>query len=124
MSYTVLILIVLLLSISVWQGRSIKIKEWIETNLIPLGGVLYKMMNDLRFRTGPWAWLVCSLLWPCILLAATPTEVDLRRDATVEAVAKVMPSVVNVATEEVVAVRDPLENLFRVFFVPYYPPAQ
>ena len=78
------------------------------------------MMNDLRFRTGPWAWLVCSLLWPCILLAAAPTEVDLRRDATVEAVAKVMPSVVNVATEEVVAVRDPLENLFRDFFDPYY----
>src|SRR5262245_19321000 len=78
------------------------------------------MMNDLRVRTGHWAWLVCSVLWPGILLAAAPTEVDVRRDATVEAVAKVMPSVVNVATEEVVPVRDPLENLFRDFFDPYY----
>jgi S1-C subfamily serine protease len=55
--------------------------------------------------------------------AASPlpaAEIDVRRDATVEAVQKVMPSVVNVATEEVVPVRDPLENLFREFFDPYY----
>jgi S1-C subfamily serine protease len=45
---------------------------------------------------------------------------DIRRDATVEAVQRVMPSVVNIATEEVVPIRDPLENLFREFFDPYY----
>jgi len=43
-----------------------------------------------------------------------------RRDATVEAVQRVMPTVVNIATEEVVPIRDPLENLFRDFFDPYY----
>ena len=52
--------------------------------------------------------------------AASAPEVDIRRDATVEAVQRVMPSVVNVATEELVPVRDPLENLFREFFDPYH----
>jgi serine protease Do len=47
-------------------------------------------------------------------------EADVRRDAVVEAVQKVMPCVVNVATEEVVPIRDPMENLFREFFDPYY----
>ncbi|HXJ73227.1 MAG TPA: trypsin-like peptidase domain-containing protein, partial [Candidatus Dormibacteraeota bacterium] len=54
--------------------------------------------------------------------ATTPqaTDVDVRRDATVAAVQRVMPSVVNIATEEIVPIRDPLENLFRDFFDPYY----
>src|SRR6266568_9586879 len=52
--------------------------------------------------------------------AAAGAEVDVRRDAAVEAVQRVMPSVVNIATEEVVPIRDPLENLFREFFDPYY----
>ena len=47
-------------------------------------------------------------------------ESDARRDATVEAVKKVLPSVVNIATEEVIPIRDPMENLFREFFDPYY----
>ena len=58
-----------------------------------------------------------------LLLALLPlqaAEPDARRDATVEAVKKVMPSVVNIATEEVVPIRDPMENLFREFFDPYY----
>jgi S1-C subfamily serine protease len=52
--------------------------------------------------------------------AAPAPEADVRRDAAVEAVQRVMPSVVNVATETIVASRDPLENLFREFFDPYY----
>jgi S1-C subfamily serine protease len=58
-----------------------------------------------------------------VLLALLPlraAEPDARRDATVEAVKKVLPSVVNIATEEVVPIRDPMENLFREFFDPYY----
>src|SRR4029078_8797866 len=47
-------------------------------------------------------------------------ERDIRRDATVEAVQHVMPAVVNIATEEIVATREPLDNLFREFFDPYY----
>ena len=53
--------------------------------------------------------------------AAVPAaEPDVRRDAVVEAVQRVMPAVVNIATEEVVRTRDPMENLFREFFDPYY----
>jgi len=55
----------------------------------------------------------------CLFAAAAP-EADIRRDATVEAVQRVMPSVVNIATEEVVPVRDSLDSLFREFFDPYY----
>ena len=60
-------------------------------------------------------WCVCAIAG-----RLSAAEMDLRRDASVEAVQRVMPSVVNVATEEVVPIRDPLENLFRDFFNPYY----
>src|SRR5262245_20679158 len=65
--------------------------------------------------------LFCVFLavWPAVFIHAA-AETDVRRDATVEAVQQVMPSVVNIATEEVVPIRDPLENLFRDFFDPYY----
>ena len=54
-------------------------------------------------------------------VAATPPAAeDIRRDATVTAVERVMPAVVNINTEEVVAIRDPFENIFRDFFGPYY----
>ena len=57
----------------------------------------------------------------CLLFATLlRAETDIRRDATVEAVQRVMPAVVNVATETVLQVRDPIEQLFRDFFDPYY----
>lgn len=49
-----------------------------------------------------------------------PSVPDVRRDAAVEAVERVMPSVVNIATEEVVSIQDPMESLFREFFDPYW----
>ena len=52
--------------------------------------------------------------------AATSLLTDVRRDAAVEAVQLVMPAVVNIATETVVQIGDPIENLFREFFDPYY----
>src|SRR5882762_3421435 len=55
-----------------------------------------------------------------IVARLSAAELDIRRDATVEAVQRVMPCVVNIATETVVPIRDPLENLFRDFFNPYY----
>ena len=68
-----------------------------------------------------------AALWFLLLAAcaapaasAPPDALDPRRDIVVEAVQKVMPCVVNIATEEVVAVRDPLEDIFREFFDPYY----
>ena len=52
--------------------------------------------------------------------AATPPD-DVRRDATVIAVEKVMPSVVNIATKTIIRrSRDPMESLFRQFWDPYY----
>jgi S1-C subfamily serine protease len=63
-------------------------------------------------------WLTIGLLG--VWIPGGSSEVDVRRDASVEAVQRVMPSVVNIATEEVVPIRDPLENLFREFFDPYY----
>lgn len=47
-------------------------------------------------------------------------EVDIRRDATVEAVKAVMPCVVNIGTESLVEVNDPFEDLFRQFYGPRY----
>jgi serine protease Do len=60
---------------------------------------------------------ITGMLTTALAMAAQP---DVRRDATVDAVQRVMPSVVNIATEEIVPIRDPLENLFRDFFDPYY----
>ncbi|MDA7915632.1 trypsin-like peptidase domain-containing protein [Verrucomicrobia bacterium] len=43
-----------------------------------------------------------------------------RRDATVRAVEKVMPSVVNIGTETIVQTRDTFEQRLREYFDPYY----
>ncbi|MBG89845.1 MAG: hypothetical protein CMO80_23515 [Verrucomicrobiales bacterium] len=45
---------------------------------------------------------------------------DIRRTPTVNAISRVMPAVVNIATETIVQVRDPFGGLFREFFDPYY----
>jgi len=57
-----------------------------------------------------------------LVLSAAPasTELDPRRDPAVEAVAKVMPAVVNIGTETIVEVNDPFEGLLREFWGPYY----
>jgi serine protease Do len=80
------------------------------------------MMKDVKSRLGKCFLLASGLLvaWQSAANPASSPETDARRDATVEAVQKVMPSVVNVATEEIVPVRDSLDNLFREFFDPYY----
>lgn len=53
---------------------------------------------------------------PVWLYAAASDAPDIRRDATVMAVERVMPSVVNIATRTIVRVRDPFEELYRRFF--------
>ena len=45
---------------------------------------------------------------------------DVRRDATVSAVELAMSSVVNIATETLVNVRDPFEEFFQEFWTPYH----
>ena len=52
--------------------------------------------------------------------AATPPGPDIRRDATVEAVQRVMPAVVNIRTETIVERHDPFENLLKEFWGPFY----
>jgi S1-C subfamily serine protease len=69
--------------------------------------------------------LPALLLAGCLLGGATGAcgqtgETDIRRDATVVAVEKVMPSVVNIATETIIRVRDPYEEFFRQFWDPYH----
>ena len=64
-----------------------------------------------------WVWLVLGLAW---LPLGAVEEGDVRRDAAVVAIEKVMPAVVNIATETVVPTRHPLEELLREFYDPYY----
>lgn len=52
---------------------------------------------------------------PAALPVAAP-EVDIRRDATVAVIEQVMPSVVNIATSELVRYDDPYESFFRRFY--------
>ncbi|MBI3851267.1 MAG: trypsin-like peptidase domain-containing protein [Verrucomicrobia bacterium] len=63
------------------------------------------------------AWLLVISLWT---VCVHPAEVDVRRDAAVEAVERVMPSVVNIQTETIVEYSDPFDELLREFWGPYY----
>ena len=60
----------------------------------------------------------CCVALPLVTLGAA--EPDIRRDATVEAVQKVMPSVVNIRTENVVASPDPFDPWFQLFFQEFH----
>ena len=53
-------------------------------------------------------------------LPAAPAEPDIRRDAVVVATERVMPTVVNIATKNLVPVRDPMDEVLRQFWGPYY----
>ena len=55
----------------------------------------------------------------CLTGGAQPGT-DVRRDAVVEAVDRVMPGVVNISTATLVTVEDPFEEFFREHFSPYY----
>src|SRR4051812_38067661 len=57
----------------------------------------------------------------CTTLGLQAQEVDVRRDATVNAIEQVMPSVVNIATKGTQPVRDPIEQWKRqVYGRPLY----
>lgn len=79
----------------------------------------------LQIEESQGQWLAALLLAGCALVWAPSArgrtaEADVRRDATVLAVEKVLPSVVNIATETIIQVRDPYEEFFRQFWGPYY----
>jgi serine protease Do len=54
-----------------------------------------------------------------VTAATTAPSADIRRDSTVEAIQRVMPSVVNIRTETIVQRHDPFEELFQGFWSPY-----
>jgi S1-C subfamily serine protease len=62
--------------------------------------------------------LAALLILPA--LHARQADPDPRRDVVVDVVERVMPCVVNIATEEIVEYRDPFADLFREFFGPHY----
>ena len=83
------------------------------------------MIMNLEMDEGRGRRLRVVLLAGCLLAGALgaggqTAESDVRRDATVMAVEKVMPSVVNSATETIIHVRDPFEEFFRQFWDPYH----
>jgi S1-C subfamily serine protease len=83
-------------------------------------------MNVNLTSCGWWRFGVNSLLFAALFsssaghLPAAPAEPDIRRDAVVVATERVMPAVVNIATKNLVPVRDPLDEVLRQFWGPYY----
>jgi len=78
------------------------------------------MRTSLQTARTPGRWLGLTLLCACAPLALAPEarspEPDVRRDATVEAIEKVLPSVVNIATTRIVEYRDLYQDLFLRFY--------
>ncbi len=70
------------------------------------------------FQFPGWFTIFALALAPVTVLRAE--QPDIRRDAAVRAVERVMPSVVNIGTETVVQVHDPYEDLLKEFWGPYY----
>ncbi|MCX6915911.1 MAG: trypsin-like peptidase domain-containing protein, partial [Verrucomicrobia bacterium] len=60
-----------------------------------------------------------ALAWAHDARGQAPND-DVRRDATVLAVEKVLPSVVNIATETIIPQRDSFEEPFQQFWFPYH----
>jgi serine protease Do len=78
-----------------------------ETRSGPVGDMTIKRSHTI------YMWLALLTLMAAPMLHATP---DIRRDAVVEVVENVMPSVVNVATESIVESRDIYDEPFRRFY--------
>ena len=77
------------------------------------------MRNSEPF-TVLWRVLAVILSGALAAEALLGAEADVRRDATVDVVERVMPSVVNIATETIVEYNDPFEQMLREFWGPYY----
>src|ERR1041385_4795780 len=60
--------------------------------------------------------ILCSLLLGAGAALVNAAATDIRRDATVEAVQRVLPAVVNIRTETIVERHDPFERLLSEFF--------
>ncbi len=64
--------------------------------------------------------LVAGLLGWAVGARGQAADHDVRRDATVLAVEKVLPTVVNIATETIIPQRDPFEEFFQQWWGPYH----
>jgi serine protease Do len=89
------------------------------------GGLTVVMIMKLRMEEGLSERVLTFLLAACWLVWAPGAwgqtgDNDVRRDATVLAVEKVLPSVVNIATETIIPQRDPFDELFQRFWNPYH----
>jgi S1-C subfamily serine protease len=90
-----------------------------DPDLSPWSSLLHfaRLIKRIRVQDG----LVGIVLGLCFAsLRASNPEADIRRDATVWAVENVMPAVVNIGTETLLASRSPVDELFREFFDPYH----
>ncbi len=80
-----------------------------------------KAYKDLSIRT-----LLALLMLSAVAHTSFGAEIievpepSVRRDATVNAVERIMPSVVNIGTETVIETRDPFERMLREFWDPYH----
>jgi len=90
-------------------------------NVVGLSGFLFPS-HSLRRRTRKANGALMRIALATVLVAifagnalARP-ELDVRRDATVVAVERVMPSVVNIATETVINLRDPFDDMLQNYF--------
>src|SRR6187431_2713022 len=79
--------------------------------------MLMKFLH-MKWKAGLALLMAAALPGQAAESAAAPP--DIRRDATVEAVQRVMPSVVNIRTETIVPRHDPFELLLQEFWGPYY----
>ncbi len=96
-------------------SNAVKI-ERIENRFVVLNS--YRMLKKLTsFFPKTFLFFFILGLGAVILRGA---EIDIRRDAVVEAVQKVMPSVVNIRTTTVVPAQDQFEQMMRQFFDPYH----
>src|ERR1043165_3974668 len=90
----------------------------------PTGSGVIKQTKHGRFWIPCFLWFSNFRVWisTCcsLLLSLAPVlwanEPDIRRDAAVNAVERVMPSVVNIATETVIEYHEPYDEMLRQFF--------
>ncbi len=79
-------------------------------------------MRAKRITTIGWACGIILLSGGLLTASETgsPQGLEVRRNATVKAVDKALPSVVNIATENLVSQRDQFEEMLREFWDPFY----
>ncbi len=108
--------------LNAWKPVATNVRRWTGP---PGAGKSASSCRRLPFSNTLLTPLVAGGLLVLELMSASASmlradEPDPRHDATVAAVQRVMPSVVNVATETLVPAQDSLDDLFRQFFGPYY----